>query len=138
MLLKHLRFCFCFVLFCFVFCLFAFSRATPWHMEVPRLGVQSELQPPAYATATAMPVQSRVCHLHHSSWQHRILNPLSKARDRTLNLMVPRAGWVPDGSVVAMPGRLCGSHDSQGLSGTAAGMQGKVNLMRTAKGSVFG
>ena len=24
-----------------------------WHLEVPRLGVQSELQPPAYATATA-------------------------------------------------------------------------------------
>ena len=26
---------------------------------------------------------------HHSSWQRWILNPLSKARDRTHNLMVP-------------------------------------------------
>ena len=26
-----------------------------WHMEVPRLGVQLELQLPAYTTATAMP-----------------------------------------------------------------------------------
>ena len=26
---------------------------------------------------------------HHSSWQRQILNPLSKARDRTRNLMVP-------------------------------------------------
>ena len=28
------------------------------------------------------------CSLHHSSWQHRILNPVNKARDRTHNLMV--------------------------------------------------
>ena len=26
-----------------------------WHMEVPRLGVESELQLPAFTTATAMP-----------------------------------------------------------------------------------
>ena len=25
-----------------------------WHMEVPKLGVESELKPPAYTTATAM------------------------------------------------------------------------------------
>ena len=30
-----------------------------------------------------------VCNLHHSSWQCRILNPLSEARDQTRNLMVP-------------------------------------------------
>ena len=52
-----------------------------WHMEVPRLGVQLELQPPAYATAIATKDPSRVCDLHHSSWQHWILNPLSEARD---------------------------------------------------------
>ena len=32
---------------------------------------------------------SRICDLHHSSWQGRILNPLNKTRDRTCNLMVP-------------------------------------------------
>ena len=32
---------------------------------------------------------SQVCNLHHSPRQHRILNPLSKARDRSCNLMVP-------------------------------------------------
>ena len=31
----------------------------------------------------------RVCNLHHSSRQRRIVNPLSKGRDRTCNLMVP-------------------------------------------------
>ena len=55
----------------------------PWHMEDPRLGVETELQLPAYTTATAMPGLSLVCGLHHSSWQCRILNPLSQARDRT-------------------------------------------------------
>ena len=54
------------------------------HMEVPRLGVKSELQLPADTTATAVLDLSRVCDPHHSSQQHRILNPLSEARDRTL------------------------------------------------------
>ena len=54
------------------------------HMEVPRLGVQSELQLPAYAKATAMSVpRRRIWDLHQSSWQHQILNPLSEPRDRT-------------------------------------------------------
>ena len=56
-------------------------------MEVPSLGVQLELQPSAYGTATATLDQSRVCDLHHSYWQHQILNPLSEARDRTCVLM---------------------------------------------------
>ena len=59
------------------------------HMEIPRLGVESELQLPAYTTATATPAMSRVCNLHRSSGQHQILNPLSKAKDQTLILMDP-------------------------------------------------
>ena len=52
-------------------------------MEVPRLGVESELQLLLLAdiTATAMRDQSLVCDLHHSSQQRQILKPLSKARD---------------------------------------------------------
>ena len=34
---------------------FVFLGPHPEHMEVSRLGVESELQPPAYATATTMP-----------------------------------------------------------------------------------
>lgn len=51
--------------------------------EVPGQGVQSELQLLAYATATATATLnlSCVCDLHHSSWQHQILDPLRKARD---------------------------------------------------------
>jgi len=57
-------------------------------MEVPRLGVESELQLLAYTITTAMQDPSPVCNLYHSSWWHWILNPLSKARDRTHILMV--------------------------------------------------
>ena len=56
-------------------------------MEALRLGVQLELQLLAYARATATRDPSLVCDLYHSSWQHRILSPLSKGRDQTCNLM---------------------------------------------------
>ena len=32
---------------------YPFLGPHPWHMEVPRLGVKSELEPPTYTTATA-------------------------------------------------------------------------------------
>ena len=56
-------------------------------MEVLRLGVELELRLLAYTTATTMPDLSSVYDLHYSSWQHQILNPLSKARDLTHILM---------------------------------------------------
>ena len=56
-------------------------------MEVPGLGMEPKLQLLTYTTATAMWDLSHVCNLHHSSWQHWIPKPLSKARDRTLILM---------------------------------------------------
>ena len=46
-------------------------------MDVPRPGVESELQLPAYTAATATQDPSLICDLH---W---ILNPLSEARLRT-------------------------------------------------------
>ena len=72
----------------FFFFFFGFLGPHPWH-EVPSLGVESELQLPAYATATAMPDPCHVCDLHQSSWQYQILNLLREARDWTGNLMVP-------------------------------------------------
>ena len=68
-------------------CLFVFLGLYPWHMEIPRLGVESKLQLLAYATATPMPDPSGVCNLDHSSLQRQI--HLSKARDWTHNRMVP-------------------------------------------------
>ena len=49
--------------------------------DIPRLGVELELQLLAYAIATTTQDPSCVFHLHHSSQQCWILNPLSEARD---------------------------------------------------------
>ena len=58
---------------------FVFSGLHLVHIEVPRLGDESELQLPAYTTATEMLDQSLVCDLHHSSQQLGIPNPLNEA-----------------------------------------------------------
>ena len=59
-------------------------------MEGSRPGVKSELQLPAYATATATLDLSHICGLCHNLQQS--LNVFSKARDQTGILM--EASWV--------------------------------------------
>ena len=51
-------------------------------MEFPRLGVESELPPLAYTTTVQRGIWATSA-TYHSSGQHRILNPLSEARERT-------------------------------------------------------
>ena len=60
--------------------IFGFLGMHPWHVAVPRLGVESELQLPIYAIAIAAWALSHIFYLHHSSGQCQILNPLSEAR----------------------------------------------------------
>ena len=60
-------------------------------MEVPRLGAETELQPPAYTTATATATAMQDAS-HIYLWQCRSLSPLSEARDQTCILM--DTGWV--------------------------------------------
>ena len=76
----------------FYLLIFAFLGLHLWHMEAPRLEVDLELQLPAYATAIAAQDLSYVCKLYHSSQQHQILNPLSKARDHTCILI--DTSWI--------------------------------------------
>ena len=76
----------------FFFFFLPYLRAAPEAYEVPRLGVELEVWLLAYATATATWDPSHICDLHHSSWQHRILNLLSEDRDRTHILM--DASWI--------------------------------------------
>ena len=78
-----------FLFFSFIFC---FLRLFLQYMEVPRLGVKLELQLLAYTTTTAMQDLSCICELHHSSGQHQIPDPLSKARDQTCILM--DTSWI--------------------------------------------
>ena len=77
------------IYFFFFFFFLSFLGPHLQHMEIPRLGIEIELQLTAYATATAMPDLSLVCELHHSSRQHWILNPLSRDMDWTHILMEP-------------------------------------------------
>ena len=76
----------------FLLLLFFFFWLQVQHMEVPRLGVESELQLPAYTTATATLDLSHACNPHHGSRQCGIPDPLSKAWDRTRILTDP--SWV--------------------------------------------
>ena len=69
------------------------------HMEVPRLGVESEWQLPAYTTATATPGLSCVCALHHSSWQRWILTHWARPG------IEPASSWILVGFVSAVPQR---------------------------------
>ena len=58
-------------------------------MEVPGLGVESELQLQLLTYATATQDLSRLCDQRRSSQQHSILNPLSEARDQIRIFMDP-------------------------------------------------
>ena len=73
-----LQFLWCFH---FPFLKFFYFMIAPVAHEVPQLGVESEMQLLAYATATLMWDLSHICNLRYSSWQCRILIPLSEARD---------------------------------------------------------
>ena len=76
------------IFYFFVHFFFVFLGPQLWHMEVPRLGIEWELWLLAYTKPTATPdLSSCVCTLHHSLLQHRILNPPSKARNRTCVLI---------------------------------------------------
>ena len=63
------------------------------HMEIPRLGVEQELQLLAYATATAIPDPSCLCDLCHSLQHCQIPKP-SEAGDRTRVLMDTYVGFL--------------------------------------------
>ena len=53
-----------------------------WHLDVPGLGVESELQLQVYTTDTDTLNLSYICKVHCSLWQCWIEKPLSEARDQ--------------------------------------------------------
>ena len=61
--------------------LFLFFLGPHLHMEVPGLGVESELQLQAHAIVMAAPDPSHICDLCCILRQHWILNPPNEARD---------------------------------------------------------
>ena len=67
-------------------------KASPLAYGSSQARAESELRLPAYVTATWDP--SHICDLHQlSSWQHRILDPLSEARDQ-IGCVLIDASWV--------------------------------------------
>ena len=56
-------------------------------MEIPRQGMELELQLPAYIIGTETPGLRHICDLHHYWQQNQILNPWSGTKDRTCILM---------------------------------------------------
>ena len=66
---------------------FVFLGPHPQHMEVPRLGVESERQLQAHTPAHSNARGHLICDLPHSLQRWRILNPLSEAKDQTHILM---------------------------------------------------
>ena len=56
-------------LICSFFLLGFFLGPHPWHVEIPRLGVRSELQLLAYTTATAMPRSESILLYHNGNSQ---------------------------------------------------------------------
>ena len=77
---------------CFLFFVFFFLEPHLQHMEVPRWGVELELQLLAYTLAIATWDPSCINNLYYSSRQHQILNPPSEARDWT-HILVDTS-WV--------------------------------------------
>ena len=69
------------------FFFFHFLGLHPQHMEVPRPGVETEMQPPAYTAAIATWGSKPHLQPYHSSQQCWILNPLSGVRDWTCIFM---------------------------------------------------
>ena len=94
---------FCHILACTVLpcyhSFFFFGSMGPyvWHMEVPRLGVESELQLPAYATATATPdlATSVICTTAHGN-----ARSLTYSSRRGIE---PMSSWILLGFITTEP-----------------------------------
>ena len=72
-----------------LFFLFLLFRAAPTVYGDSQARGQIGATAASLPTATATQDPSHIYDLHHNSWQCQVLNPLSEARDRTHNLMVP-------------------------------------------------
>ena len=66
-----------------------------WHREVPRLGGQ--IRAAAAGLCHSKAGSSLICDIHHSSWQHQILNPLMGPG------VQPTSLWILVGFIFAEP-----------------------------------
>ena len=79
---------------CVCVCVCVFWGLHPWHMKVPRLGIELELQQlPAYTTVTATRDLGCVCNLHHAGSLTHGVGPGIK----------PASSWLLVGFVTTEP-----------------------------------
>ena len=78
---------------------FFLLRPHLWHIEVPRLRTELELQLQAYATVTATPNLSCIWNSHHSLWQWQILNPLGSNPYLHRDYFASLTCWVTVGTL---------------------------------------
>ena len=102
---SNVTFWFCFFVFCFLvfFGSFVILGLYLRHMEIPKLGIELELQLPAYTTGTAARDLSQFCNLHHSSQQCRILSLLIKDRNWTLATSWLLIGFINHWATMGTP-----------------------------------
>ena len=81
--------CWCFFAVFFLFLSLVFCPFTATPMAYGGSQARGLIGAIAAKLTPQPPDSSYICDLHHSSWRHRILNPVSEVRDRTCNLMVP-------------------------------------------------
>ena len=81
----------------FLFFSFVFLGPHPWHMEIPRLGVGSELQLPAYTTATT--IWDSTLSATHTTAQSNAGSLTHGARPG----MEPGSSWILVGLVTTEP-----------------------------------
>ena len=79
--------CFFFLWIFFFFFSYGLSRALPAACGSSQARGWIGAAAAALTRATAMPDLNCICAPHHSLWQHRILNSLSRASDRTCVLL---------------------------------------------------
>ena len=79
------------------FFFFGFGGPHLQHMEIPRLGGESELQEPAYTTAIARQEPSHICDLH--------LSNTGSLTHWSMSGIKPASSWILVGCVSAVPQR---------------------------------
>ena len=116
-----------------LFFFFVFLGLHPWYMEVPRLGAELDCSCRPQPQPCGIQAMSET-YIHHSSWQHWILNPLNKAWERILILM--DTSWINyRWATMGNSSSLLNGHISEAKVLTSMLQRHSSNLVTTSENS---